>query len=123
MLIGNFFFISQIQTHQGSIQAVIEINPAHQIFEGHFPGQPVVPGVCMLQMVKEILESVLKMHLMLTHADQIKFLSIIDPRKTTKIKAKIRFDSSSVSEIPVNASLNNEGVVYMKMKAAFNQII
>ncbi|MFI5152209.1 MAG: 3-hydroxyacyl-ACP dehydratase [Chitinophagales bacterium] len=123
MLIGNFFSISQIQTHQGSILAVIEINPTHQIFEGHFPGQPVVPGVCMLQMVKEILESVLKMQLMLTHADQIKFLSMIDPRKTTKIKAEIRFDLSSVSEIPVNASLNNEGVVYMKMKAAFNQII
>jgi 3-hydroxyacyl-[acyl-carrier-protein] dehydratase len=119
MLIGNFFSISQIQTHQGSIEAVIEINPTHQIFEGHFPGQPVVPGVCMLQMVKEILESSMKKKLILLHADHIKFLSMIDPRKTTSIRTEINFQLSEESRILLSASLFNERIVYMKMKGVF----
>ncbi|MEJ0079486.1 MAG: hypothetical protein WDM78_00620 [Puia sp.] len=30
------------------------------IFSGHFPGQPVLPGVCMMEMVAEVLGVYLK---------------------------------------------------------------
>jgi 3-hydroxyacyl-[acyl-carrier-protein] dehydratase len=58
MLQGDFFIISKIETTEAEIKAELIINARHKIFEGHFPGQPVVPGVCMMQMVKEIIEKV-----------------------------------------------------------------
>ena len=34
------------------------VDPAREIFKGHFPGQPVAPGVCLLGLVKEALAAV-----------------------------------------------------------------
>ena len=59
MLAGDFFYIRSLQAEGISVVALLEINPLHKIFKGHFPGQPVVPGVCMLQMGREILEKAL----------------------------------------------------------------
>ena len=33
----------------------IILNPDNLIYKAHFPGQPVTPGVCVLQMVSELL--------------------------------------------------------------------
>ena len=58
MLLINDFFYLRSSTHSNEIiNAQLQLNPAHRVFEGHFPGQPVVPGVCMVQMIKEILET------------------------------------------------------------------
>ncbi|MBS1614999.1 MAG: 3-hydroxyacyl-ACP dehydratase [Bacteroidetes bacterium] len=51
----------------------------HRIFEGHFPGHPIVPGVCTLAIVKEALESALGKNLMLHESSVIKFLGLIHP--------------------------------------------
>jgi|SRR6516162_1080621 len=120
MLNNDFFSIIQWQSDPGSIHATIEINPQHKIFEGHFPGQPVVPGVCMLQIIKEMLESELKKKLTLIQADHLKFLSMIDPKKTTRIYADLNFQQAEGSSILLIASLFNEGTVYMKMKGIFS---
>ena len=58
MLKDDFFYIQSVSDEQGVISASLEINAAHKIFQGHFPGQPVVPGVCMVEMVKEVTETV-----------------------------------------------------------------
>lgn len=61
----------------------------HPIFKGHFPGQPVLPGVCQLRMVKELTEKALNTKLKMLQSDQIKFLSMIDPRKTPSLEVTI----------------------------------
>ena len=47
------------------IKIQITLNPAHEIFKGHFPGNPVMPGVCTVQIVKELLSAHLKKDLVL----------------------------------------------------------
>ena len=37
------------------LSAMIRLNPSHEIFKGHFPGNPILPGVCVVQILKEIL--------------------------------------------------------------------
>lgn len=119
MLLSNDFFRLQSSLHANeTIEARIQLNAAHQIFEGHFPGQPVVPGVCMVQMIKEILEIALDKTLWLQSADYIKFLSVIDPRRAADIDASIRYTYSEQG-YEVGASLFKEGTVYLKLKANF----
>ncbi|MDR3716940.1 MAG: hypothetical protein P4L51_29370 [Puia sp.] len=91
MLQNDFFRIKTIDRQEGSCKIVLELNVRHKIFGGHFPGQPVVPGACMVQMVKELMEWILRQpdlqqkerggRLRLIRADQIKFLKVIDPSK------------------------------------------
>lgn len=118
MLENNFFYIRQLDKEDGKVQAQLELNPGHPIFEGHFPGQPVVPGVCMVQMVKEILQQSLNLRLQLQSADHIKFLSIIDPRQTQDIKAEITYKQEE-NEVDIVASLQKEEGVSLKLKGRF----
>ena len=70
--------------------AVLLLNADHPIFAGHFPGQPVVPGACQLQIVQELLSHLLGGEYHLVKADQIKFLTPIDPRSHPRIEATLR---------------------------------
>ena len=50
MLLENFYKIIHIKEREDGKQEIeIELNPGHVLYQGHFPGQPVVPGVCTLQ--------------------------------------------------------------------------
>lgn len=65
MLVGNFYMASEQTADSGYFKALITFNAAHAIFEGHFPGQPVVPGVCMMQLVQEQLQAATRQQLRL----------------------------------------------------------
>ncbi|MEP7107071.1 MAG: 3-hydroxyacyl-ACP dehydratase [Ferruginibacter sp.] len=119
MLSGDFFHITTLQLDNGKINAVLEINATHKIFEGHFPGQPVVPGVCMMQIVKEILESVLAETTRLVSADNLKFLALIDPTENNIVHAEIIYSPDEGGSIKVRASLVNDPVIYFKMNGVF----
>jgi 3-hydroxyacyl-[acyl-carrier-protein] dehydratase len=79
MLLDDFFIIDDWQPGNGLARAILRINWGHPIFEGHFPGRPVVPGACLLQIVKELLSMAVSSEVRLTRTDQIKFISMIGP--------------------------------------------
>lgn len=126
MLQGDFFHITTLQTAGDTVKVLLEINPAHAIFEGHFPGQPVVPGVCLMQMVKEITEKVLGKETRLVKAGQIKFLALLIPAENQplqmELKFRVREDPTSINskwETEVDAQLVNETTVFFKFKGLF----
>jgi 3-hydroxyacyl-[acyl-carrier-protein] dehydratase len=119
MLLGNFFTIQFIQASPNAINARLEINPSHPIFQGHFPGIPVVPGVCMIQMLKEILESVIGQTTRLVKSDQIKFLSVLDPNLNKIIQAELTYGPGQGGIIQAAGSLSNNEMVFLKFKGIF----
>ncbi len=120
MLQGDFFTISSIQKENDSVKALLELNASHPIFLGHFPGQPVVPGACLLQMVKEIMQSVLDNKLQLIKAHQLKFLSPIDPGKNKDLQAEFIYSISENKEISVSATFLCGGIACFKFSGYFN---
>lgn len=115
ILLGDFFEIVSLETEEGSMNALLEINAGHRIFEGHFPNQPVVPGVCMMQMVKEIVEKVLGKKADLSAAAEMKFLAVIDPTQNNIINATIKY-STEEGKVKVVASLFKEETIHFRMK-------
>jgi 3-hydroxyacyl-[acyl-carrier-protein] dehydratase len=116
MLQGNFFAISAISLDEGSVLASLGLNPAHKIFEGHFPQTPVVPGVCMMQMIKEILEDVIDHETRIVSVAHMKFLTVINPLQTSSIQLDLKYTARENKKMEIIASLFNEGIVYFKFK-------
>lgn len=101
---------------------IIELNPAHEIFAGHFPGKPILPGVCMLQIIKELLATHLECDLVLKNAGSIKYLSIIDPLVNNTIRFDIESDDSQTGVISCKAELNSVNVIFCRFKGEFKTI-
>lgn len=119
MLSGDFFYINSVHQEGEKLTALLSINAGHQIFAGHFPGQPVVPGVCMMQMIQEILETVLNKKITLAGAENLKFLALIDPSETNLINAEIKYSLTDDGKVKVTAALVNETVTYFKMNGLY----
>jgi 3-hydroxyacyl-[acyl-carrier-protein] dehydratase len=102
-----------------AFKASLAINAGHPIFEGHFPGQPVVPGACLMQMVKEITETILGRELRLSKADQLKFVAMIDPHADNVLEMEITILIKESGQADVSASLLNKGAVGFKFSGVF----
>ena len=85
MLKDTFFRIVS-NTSSGSLSesfsVTAELMAGHEIYNGHFPGNPVAPGVCLIQMIKEALEDTIGKKLILQSSDNIKFMAIVTPAET-----------------------------------------
>jgi FabA-like domain. len=74
----------------------VELNPSCVIYQAHFPGEPITPGVCIVQIGKEVIEDLLleqssaSRRLEIIKAKNIKFLSIISPNETPILTYQVR---------------------------------
>ena len=116
ILLNDFYSIVHQESSIGSVKASVSINKEHKIFDGHFPGLPVVPGVCMVQMVKEILEVSMNKSLRIVTSDNIKFLSVIDPRLHSEVSATINYAEAN-AVFSIHATLFADQLIFLKLRA------
>ena len=102
----------------GSIESRVLINLEDPIFEGHFPGVPVVPGVCMLQMIKELLEDRIGKPLQLLKAGNLKFLAVINPRLNSELSISISYVSGDDGNISADGSITDANKIFFKIAKA-----
>jgi 3-hydroxyacyl-[acyl-carrier-protein] dehydratase len=116
MLLNDFYSILQHVPAASSVKAKIAINKRHKIFKGHFPGIPVVPGVCMMQIVLEMMEVSTGKQVSLIAADTMKFLSVINPEQNKEIDLVINY-TEDAGRLVINANLFEGTVIFFKLKA------
>lgn len=119
MSLADLFHIEQIQADELSIQASVAINPIHQVFQGHFPNQPILPGVLQIEILKAIMTRAWEVKPRLTRASTIKYLKMVDPNETPilrfSISKKVKEDHFAVSA----ESMISEEEVCFKFKGEF----
>ena len=106
------------QTAMG-MDFIIELNPEHTIFEAHFPNNPITPGVCIIQIVKELSQEMLKRELLLKNAKNIKFLNVINPIENKEVTVSISFSSESEGEYKIGAVVYNGEKQFSKLSMIF----
>ncbi|HVW96877.1 MAG TPA: hypothetical protein VHA56_12985 [Mucilaginibacter sp.] len=112
------FSVKELNHTRTEVTSTLIINPHCIILNGHFPGQPVVPGACMLQITKEVLETALNYPVKLRKADHLKFTGMIDPQKTTMLQLAIRYQINDET-ISVTAKLTDEDRICFKLQGIF----
>jgi len=98
---------------------IVEMNPEHAIFQVHFPNNPITPGVCILQIVKELSEKILNHELFLKKANNIKFLKVIDPLKVKEVTFSISVTSEGETEHKVSAVVHDKENLFSKLSITF----
>ena len=114
--LDDFFHIVS-EANEGEYRCRVRMNPAHRIFAGHFPGNPVVPGACLIQMASEILENHLGKKLFLQKAPHIKFKVSVKPED----ELDFTFSAVTLEEDSIKAEVNVEKgeTVFAKMTIRF----
>lgn len=119
-LTGDFFIIEKIDDTENGFFVELRTNPEHTIYKAHFPGNPITPGVCIIQSVGELLESKLNRKLYLKSSKSIKFLSVIIPEK----EKTIRFGFSNIVEedngYKVQVVVSDDTNVYAKLSMFYS---
>ncbi|MBW8684071.1 3-hydroxyacyl-ACP dehydratase [Chitinophaga rhizophila] len=118
MLAGKLYTVEQEQTAGETGTYQVLWNASHPVFEGHFPGRPVVPGVCMMQTIQELLEKLLDKKVVLKKAASQKFLNMIDPNAHPRVEIGVQYKLQD-GEIKVTASLKHEAITFMKFQGTF----
>ncbi len=63
----------------------IALDKNHIIYQAHFPNEPITPGVCIIQIAKELLEEHLERSFEITKVKNVKFLSVISPTQQPQV--------------------------------------
>ena len=121
MLENSFYTITNEERAANSIAVTVSLNASHPIFDGHFPGQPVVPGVCMMQIVKELLDKGTEKNTLLRHGSNIKFLNFIDPVKQPEVNISVQYDVQPDASWKVIAAIRFGETVFFKFQGNFIQ--
>lgn len=97
----------------------VSVNEQHSVFAGHFPSQPVVPGVCTLAMVKECVSKIVLRSLRFSYIRECKFLSAIVPGEHSELVVKIVIKDDATG-LNLVAEVMTESATMMKLKSTMS---
>ena len=115
MLLNDLYTIQSLSETGNQILASVLLRPDHPIFLGHFPGQPVLPGVCMMEMITEITGEQLKNTFRISGAPLVKFLHMIDPEKNPLLNLEIKYQQDK-DRTSANGKIYFGSSVFMKFQ-------
>lgn len=73
-----YTIVRQTETESSTVFSVV-LNPECFIYKAHFPGNPITPGVCIIQTACELLGELEGRSLEVTEVKNVKFLNILSP--------------------------------------------
>jgi 3-hydroxyacyl-[acyl-carrier-protein] dehydratase len=120
MLLHSFFNITDIQ-HGEKYSIQIDLNPDHEIYKGHFPGNPVTPGVCLTQMVKETVEKITNKKLTMVTGDNLKFTAVLNPVINPKVKMTLALKTKDNGILQADSTISSGEVSFFSIKAGFKE--
>lgn len=116
MLLKDFYTVEKLENvSEGKYSAEVVLNSQHEIFKGHFPGNPVTPGVCMMQIIKELSQEIVGSDLLMTSCSNVKFMALINPEINPKLKLELELSGDLTSEVKVKNTTSFDDTVALKL--------
>ena len=119
MPLNDFYTYKLINTGKNNLQAEITIDAEHAIYKGHFPEQPITPGVILVEMLRFILSENTGERLMLTSAKEIKFSSPVIPSVEKTINLNVDFEFINEG-YKVSCQFTSGDKTFTKLKGVFS---
>lgn len=122
MLLKDFYTIDSLEQNDAQNHtAVISVNESHEVFKGHFPGNPIMPGVCMMQVIKEIAEKITGSALVMQSLSNVKFMALINPFATPLLRLELTVTQEGES-VKVKNTTYFDQTVALKLSSAYKKM-
>ena len=109
-------------TAENKYLAVISINEEHEVFKGHFPGNPIMPGVCMMQIIKELTEQISASSLFMQSLSNVKFMALINPFNTPELRLELDVSMTDTDLVKVKNVTYFNDTVALKLSSIYRKI-
>lgn len=115
MLENNFFTIIAKKSNENQVCFTVRINAEHPIFGGHFPGDPITPGVCIVQMACDLFSHLQQQRFVVSSLKNAKFMQIIRPLETAEIDFQISYQmAENQNDFDVKCVVSNPDTTFAK---------
>ena len=114
MLKDTFFTILSSENTESGRTCRIALNASHPIFQAHFAGNPIMPGACIVQMIKELTADYFDRTFFVCAVKNMKFLHAINPLESLEISVILSFAQQENNRISVSTVLSNADMVFVK---------
>jgi len=114
-LLNNMYEIVYSVSTASRTEYCVRLNPQHIIYRAHFPNHPVTPGVCIVQMAKEIVEERLGKRLRMAKVLNAKFLSVMSPDNNGVVTFCLDEVSKGDNEVKARLTVRSGEVTFSKL--------
>jgi 3-hydroxyacyl-[acyl-carrier-protein] dehydratase len=123
MLLKDFYKVLSLEkTADQKYQAVLLINENHEVFKGHFPGNPIMPGVCMMQIIKELSEEITSSTLIMQSLSNVKFMALINPFVTPELRLELDITTTEDHLVKVKNTTYFNDTIALKLGSVYKKI-
>jgi 3-hydroxyacyl-[acyl-carrier-protein] dehydratase len=123
MLLKDFYKVISIEnTAENKYLVLILINENHDVFKGHFPGNPIMPGVCMMQIIKELTEQITASSLFMQSLSNVKFMALINPFTTPELRLELDISITDTDLVKVKNVTYFDEILALKLSSVYRKV-
>lgn len=117
LLKGKYYRLTNM--HQESTQVLfhVELLSECDVYLGHFPGNPVCPGVCNIELIRECAETWIGSRLYINSIKQCRLTAIASPSICRELDVAISMEKIE-GGFNVTAKIHDANKVYMNYKGS-----
>ncbi len=123
MVLKKFYkVLSEEKISDYKYNITILVNEKHEIFKGHFPGNPIMPGVCMIQIIKELTEKITQETLMIQTLANVKFMALINPEVNPELRLELDITTTEDNLVKVKNTTYFNDTVALKLSNVYKKM-
>ena len=106
------------QTGEGEYSCTMDFDPAFRGFEGHFEGNPIVPGVCLIETARVTAETILGKSLETLIVTNCRFRRPVMASEQTAVKIKLQKVEDALWKVKADIRVGSDICAQLQLKAA-----
>ena len=109
---NDFFQIEHLSVSEQQAVVQVRLNEGCSVYKGHFPGHPIAPGACSIEMIRLCAEKSFNREVRFQHIKQCKFTSLIEPDRQTLLTIHLEWNG-----VQITADITNGPQTAVRFKA------
>jgi 3-hydroxyacyl-[acyl-carrier-protein] dehydratase len=119
-MLDSFYKIINTSKTEEGLEVELFLNSSHPLFAGHFPGMPILPGACMVQLTHHLVDRHIGGKTTFEKASQIKFLMPINPLVQFHLTSTLKVKKLSEGMYKVDNQLSDNAIIFFKFSATYS---